>query len=152
MNITQRIRSPKLFLARLFPVIILAFTVKNLIIDSHACLIKATTILRNPILPPGDKFVPLRPYLIGVRKVGYYTDQTSENPITDVNIMKDYQQAQYALSPTILDYYHGLNYELIIFNCSSKDCIEGKGGALRDHSFAPIINLNNGISLIRKLK
>lgn len=71
---------------------------------------------------PGATFLSLRPGLKGVPMAGYFTDRTSTHPSTDVGVMFPYQQAQYALSPTLLDYYHPFAYEWTVFN--TKDGIK----------------------------
>ena len=53
----------------------------------------------NNSYSPGLQFEPLKPYLDGVRRIGYYTDRPLDNGIAG----RQLTQAYYFLAPTILD-------------------------------------------------
>lgn len=101
------------------------------------------------VTPPGEPFAPLRPFLAHIPMAGYYTDQSSSNPGMDAGIMGLFQQAQYTLSPTLLDFFHGLDYEYIIFYCSNRKVENEKMAEL---NAVPIARIANGITLVRKIK
>jgi len=65
----------------------------------------------------GREFVPLIPFLKDVPLVGYKTCLTSSHPLTDVDLMEDYQQAQFILVPTMVDYFHPFDYRYLIVQC-----------------------------------
>jgi hypothetical protein len=65
----------------------------------------------------GREFIALSSYLRSVPSVGYMTCLNSSHPLTDTAIMGPYQQSQFVLSPTILDYLHPLDYRYIILQC-----------------------------------
>ena len=67
--------------------------------------------------PIGREFVPLIPFLRKAQWVGYMTCLNSSHPLTDVDIMGPYQQAQFVLVPTILDYFHPFDYHYLILQC-----------------------------------
>jgi hypothetical protein len=95
------------------------------------------------------KFSPLIPYLKGVRWVGYMTCLNSSHPLTDVAIMGPYQLAQFVLSPTILDYYHPLDYQYIIYQCPKR--IKQTQGTRKPSNY---VNLKtfDGVSLLFRKK
>ncbi len=98
---------------------------------------------------PGDRFTSLRQYLRNVRRAGFYTDKISANPALDVAIMHDYQEAKFSLSPTILDYFHNLNYEFVVLSCSDNKSLQATTAQL---NMAVVANLGNGIALGRRLR
>ena len=98
--------------------------------------------------PPGYPYLPLKPYLSNVKMAGFYTDWESPQPAIDPVTMGQFQSAQYVLSPTLLDYFHALNHEFIIFYCTKPETEEitvTKIGAI------PLVRLANGILLLKKI-
>ncbi|MDE2222776.1 MAG: hypothetical protein KGK03_06870 [Candidatus Omnitrophica bacterium] len=67
----------------------------------------------------GTEFAVLAPYLKNVDWAGFATCVESSHPATDVAVMGPYQQAQFVLSPTILDYIRPLDYPYVVFQCPS---------------------------------
>ncbi|MDE1920408.1 MAG: hypothetical protein KGJ09_02240 [Candidatus Omnitrophica bacterium] len=65
----------------------------------------------------GPEFKFLAPYLRNVDGAGWATCLKSSHPSTDVAIMGPYQQAQFVLSPTILNYIHPFDYRYVVFQC-----------------------------------
>ena len=65
----------------------------------------------------GESFIPLRPYVKHIQRAGYMNCRYSSHPLTDVSIMGPYQEAQFILSPLMLDYFHAKNYRYIILQC-----------------------------------
>lgn len=88
--------------------------------------------------PPGHIFIGLRPYLKNIPWAGYYSDNKTANAYADVNSMFAYQQAQYSLSPTLLDYYKPFKHEFIIFNSKDLTSLQGKVMALHGHVLAVV--------------
>ncbi len=119
----------------------------NFILSSKIAIQNFPDSFQNSQPYPGVEFLPLQNYLQGQTKVGYYTDRISSSPFTDVQIMRPYQQAQYALSPVLLD-YGNLEHNFIILNCQHKGCLSKIA-----HQFQGkiCIDLKNGISLIKRL-
>jgi len=72
--------------------------------------------LTNPDVFPGTPFLILKPLLEHVYRAGYYSDYKPINPDTDQDYAYDFQTAQFALAPTILDYENPGNYEFVILN------------------------------------
>ncbi|MBI3602457.1 MAG: hypothetical protein HY209_06145 [Candidatus Omnitrophica bacterium] len=95
---------------------------------------------------PGIVFLPLKKYLKEFSIVGYYTNTISSNPWTDVNAMWAYQQAQYALSPVLLD-FNNLNHQFIVFNVTSAKVLLEK---IQEIQAIPILDLKNGIALVKR--
>ncbi|MBF0503492.1 MAG: hypothetical protein HQL14_00165 [Candidatus Omnitrophica bacterium] len=97
----------------------------------------------------GREFAPLSPYLKGTPTAGYMTCLHSSNPLIDTAIMGPYQQAQFVLSPTILDYFHPLDYRAIIYQCpdepTSKQIHKRLGPYMIFKSF-------KGVSLLFRMK
>jgi len=77
--------------------------------------------LAYPQAPVGARFISLRPYLSHISTAGYINCRPSANPERDTAIMGPYQQAQFILSPVILDYYHPQDYRYIILQCPNSD-------------------------------
>lgn len=65
----------------------------------------------------GEAFKPLIPYLRQERWAGYLDCRTSSDPYTDTSIMAPYQQAQFILSPVLLDFKHPLRHAYLIVYC-----------------------------------
>jgi hypothetical protein len=96
---------------------------------------------------PGADFLGLKPYLRNVATAGYYTGQVSERPLTDPQIIYPYQRAQYALSPTLLDYYHPFTHQWIILNYMDA---QAETKLIKQQHASLVVRLENGISLIRQ--
>ena len=93
----------------------------------------------HPLHSLGDKFNGLETVLTNQRTVGYYTDKNMEEPLN----VAQYEQAQYLLSPTVLD-LNNTHYPFIIFDCSSPQIALNKIKELR---LQPIKANNVGIIL-----
>ena len=90
------------------------------VIAANALQWSGQTIVRlqNPTAIPfhslGFKFTGLEKILAGQTYAGYYTDKNMDNSLS----IAQFEQAQYMLSPTVLD-LNNTNYPLVIFDCSS---------------------------------
>lgn len=99
--------------------------------------------------PIGSEFIPLFPYLKGVPWAGYITCQESSRPSTDVAVWGPYQQAQFVLSPTILDYFHPLDYRYLISRCPDP---AGQKQLRKRLSSYMTLKSFNGVSLLYRKK
>jgi len=93
---------------------------------------------------PGKDFLGLRSYLKSIPMAGYYSDWPSSHPLTDAHTMFAYQQAQYALSPTLLDYYHPFTYKWIVLNCHDHRTEER---LLKELNVSIVVRLPNGLAI-----
>ncbi len=89
---------------------------------------------------PGLEFTGLRPFLHGVREAGYYGGKVPSDHNLDAHLYFDYQQAQYALSPVLLDNLFPFTHEWLIL----------KDADPADFKARVVARLPNGISLIKK--
>ncbi len=65
---------------------------------------------------PGMPFLFLRPYLVHVYRAGYYSDYIPFSPELDRDYAYDFQSAQSALVPTMLDYEKPWDFDFVILN------------------------------------
>lgn len=86
--------------------------------------------------PPGQVFIGLRPYLKDILEAGYYNDHRAVMAFSDFNSMFSYQQSQFCLSPTLLDYYNPFAHEFIIFNCKDQKSARRKITEIHGHVIA----------------
>lgn len=97
----------------------------------------------------GQEYIPLYPYLKKVQWAGYMTCQDSSHPLTDTAIMGGYQQAQFVLSPTILNYLHPYDHRYIVLQCPD----DVKVSRIRKRLSADIIlKTKDGILLLYRRK
>lgn len=68
----------------------------------------------------GEEFKPLIPWLHQQHRIGYLDCRTSASPYTDAAIMAPYQQAQFVLSPVLLDFKQPRHYSHLILYCPDK--------------------------------
>lgn len=101
----------------------------------------------NPPEILGGDFIPLHPYLSQIPWAGYVPCYESPSPAYDVNLMAPFQQAQFVLSPTLLDYYNALKYPWVILYCPEPNTLEQK---LRSITAKPVVVLNNGVALAHR--
>jgi len=64
--------------------------------------------------PPGKTYLPLRHYLEKTLMAGFWSNITLPNPDVDTNFMFQFQRAQFALTPTLLDHYTPLKHQYIV--------------------------------------
>ena len=99
--------------------------------------------LRNPPTIPfhslGFKFMGLEKVLGNMRYAGYYTDKNMENPLA----IAQFEQAQYMLSPMVLD-LNNTKYPLVIFDCTSPQTALAK---IKELGLQPVTANNDGIIL-----
>ncbi len=85
------------------------------------------------------QFKPFLPLLIKVRAAGYYTDKNIEHPLA----LAQFQQAQYALAPTVLN-LNQTHYPWVIFDGTTA---EATIAAMKELQFNPIAVGPSGIIL-----
>ena len=102
----------------LFLFIIVFFIIYNIFVQLPTFKVSLHHFKKHQKLSIGREFVPLIPFLKDVSWVGYQTCLNSSDPLTDADLMQPYQQAQFILVPTIVDYYHPFDYRYLVFQCS----------------------------------
>ena len=127
---------------------IFAQTIVNIVYD-YKFFIKNIQAFDSPNrhFPPGEPYFLLRPFLKQIAEAGYYIDRDSVNPGIDPKVMWHYQQAQNALSPTLLHFFGARSYEYIVFQCENPEIADERMQAI---GFKPVIVLKNGIGLARR--
>lgn len=100
-------------------------------------------------LPPGQAFTPLRSYLKDVPVAGYYTDRYNENFWNSAFASRIYQEAQYALAPTLLDVEDCFSHPYIIFECEYAGCSDA---LIKAHNLERVTRINDAITLTHKMK
>jgi hypothetical protein len=93
----------------------------------------------------GREFVALIPYLSNVPYAGYISCVDSSHPLTDVAIMGPFQEAQFILAPTILDYFHPFDYHYLILQNPDVVCPRK---IQRQLSSYVILKNFNGVSIL----
>ncbi len=78
-----------------------------------------------PLHSLGAQFEGLKDVFNGVRYAGYYTDKNLDIPLA----VAQFEQAQYALAPTVL-MLNKTDYPLVILDCTSPDIAIAKGKEL----------------------
>ena len=133
----------------IFLCVFLFFLILNLRLEVSFFIHSIHIFKTQQVQPIGVQFIPLIPYLSKVPWAGYITCLDSSHPLTDVAIMGPYQQAQYVLSPTILDYFHPLHYRYIVLHCPHR-----ADQRLVKIALPGFINLmgSNGISILYRKK
>ena len=89
-----------------------------------------------PLHSLGFQFMGLENVFKDVRTVGYYTDKNLDNPLS----IAQFEQAQYILTPTVLDLNH-TQYRWVIFDCTSP---QAALDAIKKLDFTPM-KARNGI-------
>ena len=102
---------------KLFLFIILFLIIHNFWVQLPSFRISLHHFKSRQKLILGREFVPLIPFLKGVSWAGYKTCLNSSHPLTDADLMGPYQQAQFILVPTVVDYYHPFDYRYLIVQC-----------------------------------
>ena len=101
----------------LFLCLIVCIVIRNAFIQ-YPRIDHSINIIKHDAAPLiGQDFVMLIPYVHKIHSAGYINCRKSSHPLTDTAIMGPYQQAQFVLSPLILDYYHPTEYRYIIMDC-----------------------------------
>ena len=99
--------------------------------------------LQNPSIVPfhslGFKFMGLEKILANQTYAGYYTDKNMDNSLT----VAQFEQAQYMLSPTVLD-LNNTNHPLVIFDCTTPAAGMAK---IKELGLVPASISNTGIIL-----
>jgi hypothetical protein len=98
--------------------------------------------------PPGRDFLALIPYLKNAPIAGYYTDRYNENFWNSDIASRIYQQAQYALAPTLLDVEKCFEHAYIIFECQYANC---EVPLIKERGLELLVKLNDKISLARAI-
>ncbi len=78
-----------------------------------------------PLHSLGAQFEGLKDVFTGVRYAGYYTDKNLDIPLA----VAQFEQAQYALAPTVL-MLNKTDYPLVILDCTSPEVAIAKGKEL----------------------
>ncbi|MDP8213279.1 MAG: hypothetical protein P9X22_08355 [Candidatus Zapsychrus exili] len=101
------------------------------------------------IPPVGYAYYGLKKYLkeLNIRQAGFITDRISANAGEDVVTMSEYQSAQYALSPTLLDYFNASNHQFMILKLFNP---KNESRMLKESQAESIKKLDNGIILIKQ--
>jgi len=134
---------------RLFFLFIILLLIILNFFNQGPCFVNSARILKaHRIQSIGQEFLPLVFYLRGSPTVGYMTCLNSSHPLTDVAIMGPYQQAQFVLAPTILDYFHPLDYAFIVYQCPN----QGGSGPDDKLAYYGVLKSFNGVSLLYRKK
>ncbi len=110
----------------------------------HTCVYRLYPLIRSY---PGEHFLGLHRYLRGVRFVGYDSDRRTKSPFTNSAFAYAYQQAQYALSPTLLDYMNYSRHRMVILRYTDRNKLIRKIDELDGKI---LYNLSDKIILIRR--
>ena len=100
-------------------------------------------------MPTGRIFLPLLPALKHVAMAGFYSEAYSPQFWTTSIQSRRYQQAQSALTPTLLDAENSLNYDYVLFDCTHPGCAES---IMRTNKLERIIQINPNVLLARKIR
>jgi len=99
-------------------------------------LIQAIDHLKtNQVQRVGQEFKGLRPYLQDVAWAGYVSCLKAAHPATEVAIMAPYQQAQFILSPVLLDFDKADQHRYVILQCPD----QAKAKAVQGHLNARVV-------------
>lgn len=110
-------------IARYLFVIVLTFVICfNLKITADNIVLVHKT-LKGPDVFPGSPFLFLKPTLAHVYRAGYYSDYAPAHPDTDIVYAYNFQTAQFALAPTMLDHEHPWNYEYVVMVLSRPQAV-----------------------------
>ena len=96
--------------------------------------------------PPGHAVTAFQPYLKHVPVAGYYTDRYNKNFWNSDAASRIYQQAQYALAPTLLDVEQCFDHPYVLFECEKPGC---EKPLMARHRLELLIRINDTISLTR---
>ncbi len=101
--------------------------------------------------PPGRDFLPLSPFLEDVPIAGFYSDRYGADFWSADTALSSrlYQQAQYALAPTLLDVENCFKHPFVIFVCAQSGCSDR---IMRTQGLTSVVNIDNRIILTRKIK
>jgi len=91
-----------------------------------------------PLHSLGFQFMGLENVFKGVRTVGYFTDKDLNNSLA----IAQFEQAQYMLTPTVLDLNH-TQYHWVIFDCTTPQVAME---TIKNLGFTPL-KIRNGIIL-----
>ena len=123
--------------------VFLAFA--GFVIAANAVQWTGQTIARsqNPAAVPfhslGFQFMGLEKVLAGQTYAGYYTDKNMDLPLA----VAQFEQAQYMLSPTVLD-LNNTSHPLVIFDCTTPAAGMAK---IKELGLQPVSASNTGIIL-----
>ncbi len=126
---------------------IFVFIVFILVIVNLTSLLRTVELLqakreRIPFIFLGFKFAGLESIFQDIPYVGYYTNKSLDNP----EHAAQFAQAQYLLTPTILDLDYK-KHEFILFDCTSEDVAFAKMQSMRA---TPLKRNKFGIILARQ--
>ncbi|MFA5059162.1 MAG: hypothetical protein WC676_00845 [Candidatus Omnitrophota bacterium] len=138
MASTQNLRSASLFLGAL---VIISIHIHTLIKETT----KNQQLRQNvPAQFLGYKFAGLEETLRDVRYIGYYSDKSLDDRV----FAAQFAQAQYILTPAILD-FNNTDHDFILFDCSTEDIAMRK---IKQIGAVPLKKNQFGIILARKIK
>jgi hypothetical protein len=95
-------------------------------------------------VPPGRQFLVFSPMLQNVPAVGYYTDSYGPDFWYTSSALVEYQRAQAALAPTLLDAEEPFRHDWVFFVCNRKGC---ENGLMRMHDLDIITRVDGRITL-----
>ena len=136
-------------LRSIFLFLVLFFISFNFIIQLPLLINSRHVLKAHQVQPIGRRFIPLIPFLKQVSWAGYATCLNSSGPLTDVAIMGPYQKAQYALAPTILDYFHPFDYHYLVYQCPGRMAPSQFQGKLSSYV---IVKTFRGVTLLSRKK
>jgi len=110
----------------------------NLLTSYGQAIAQAQDHKSVPLHSLGYQFMGLETVFNGVRTVGYYTDKDLNNSVA----IAQYELAQYALAPTVLDLNH-TSYHWVIFDCTNPQVAMA---TIKSLGLTPM-KANNGIIL-----
>jgi len=117
-------------LRSIFLFFVLFFISFNFIIQLPLLINSRHVLKAHQVQPIGRRFIPLI-------------------PLTDVAIMGPYQKAQYALAPTILDYFHPFDYHYLVYQCPGRMAPSQFQGKLSSYV---IVKTFRGVTLLSRKK
>jgi hypothetical protein len=98
---------------------------------------------------PGSEFLPLTRDILHERIIGYLPEKYDADIWVDVETMKPFEQAQYALSPVVLDLHTPLRHDKVLVVCRRDVCWED---LLKEKKYRILNRLSDKIVLIEQVK
>jgi len=130
-------------------VLVLAFFIFSNLKIMMGIIARGQKVLDSSDNFPGTPFLFLKSFLTHIYQAGYYDDHTPVNPDLDPVYARNFQTAEFALAPTILDHEKPWKYDLVIIHFSGTRSISN----IIKHLPSRIVAFNgSNIALIRRLK
>ena len=130
-------------------ILVLAFFIFSNLKIMMGIVARGQKVLDSTDVFPGTPFLFLRPHLMHQFQAGYYDDRTPANPDLDPVYARNFQTAEFALAPTILDHEKPWDHDLVIVCFSGVRSIPN----IIKHWPSRIIAFNgSNIVLLRRLK